>query len=199
LEDPSNRLQWRHSPRRLSAEEIRDAMLFAAGTLNRERPVGSAAKELKVMEMRNNGPEAGRIDREAHASVHRSVYLPLIRGLTPRELEVFDFANQGSVTGGRDTTTVATQALYLLNDPLVKQQSAAMTRRVLQDGRDDGTAIAAAYRLAFGRNATEAEVERVRGYLKDYAAAQKTPDSKTAAWASFCHALFASAEFRYLR
>src|SRR5262249_41907133 len=59
--DPPNRLIWRHSPRRLDAEEIRDTMLAAAGKLNLNRPEGSAAKDLKVMELRNNGAEAKQL------------------------------------------------------------------------------------------------------------------------------------------
>ena len=61
--DPANRLVWRHSPRRLDAEEIRDAMLAAAGTLDLDRPEASPAKDLKVMELPNNGPLARRAGR----------------------------------------------------------------------------------------------------------------------------------------
>ena len=46
-------------------------------------------------------------------------------------LEVFDFAEQGMVTGSRDTTTVATQALYLLNDPFVRQQALTLAEPLL--------------------------------------------------------------------
>ncbi|OAI53249.1 hypothetical protein AYO44_04250 [Planctomycetaceae bacterium SCGC AG-212-F19] len=205
--DPANRLVWRHSPRRLDAEEIRDAMLAAAGQLDLARPEGSPAKELKVMEMRNNGPDAGRMEGEARTSRHRSVYLPLIRALTPRALEVFDFAEQGMVTGSRDTTTVATQALYLLNDPFVRQQSFALAERVLQRSDiDDPGRLQSAYRLTLGRPATAAEVERAQRYLGEYEKALRqrvvagsAPAPTTAAWASFCQVLLASAEFRYAR
>jgi len=203
--DPANRLVWRHSPRRLDAEEIRDAMLAAAGKLVLERPMGSPAKDMKVTELTDNGPDAKRITDEAAKSVHRSVYLPLLRGLTPRALEVFDFAEQGMVTGSRDTTTVAPQALYLLNDPFVRQQSQSMAERLLQScDLDDETCIRLAYWLALSRSATVKEIERAQSYLSDYeAAASKVktppPDPRTAAWASFCQALLASAEFRYVR
>ncbi len=86
--DPANRLVWRHSPRRLDAEEIRDATLAAAGNLDLARPEGSPARDFKVVELRNNGPEAKRLAKFALASRHRSVYLPLLRGVTPRSLEV---------------------------------------------------------------------------------------------------------------
>jgi hypothetical protein len=208
--DPGNRLIWRHAPRRLEAEEIRDAMLVAAGTLDLARPEGSPAKTLKVIEIRNNGPEAKRLIGEALASRHRSVYLPLVRGLVPPALEVFDFAEQGMVTGKRDTTTVPTQALYLMNDPFVRQQAQALARRVLgRSGRDDTAGIHLAYRLTLGRLAQPGEIKRARSYLADYqalaakrsdsTAADESADPGSAAWASFCQALLASAEFRYIK
>jgi hypothetical protein len=199
--DPDNRLLWRHSPRRLDAEEIRDAMLAAAGRLVLARPKGSPAKDLKVMEMQNNGAEATRIEKEGRASLHRSLYLPLLRSLVPQALEVFDFANQGFVTGRRDTTTVATQGLYLLNDPFVRDQSRAMADRLL--GRkdvDDAERIDSAYRLTLSRTATATEIRRAEAYLSDCGEllrGSKDPDA--AAWASFCQALLGSAEFRFVR
>jgi hypothetical protein len=255
--DPANRLVWRHAPRRLSAEEIRDATLAAAGTLDRTRPEASAARDLKVMELPNNGPLARSLGEKAAASVHRSVYLPLLRGLTPRSLEVFDFAEQATVTGSRDTTTVATQALYLLNDPFVRRQSLNLAERLLsRTDLDDAGRVELAYRLALGRPASGSEIERVTAYLSDYepaardvlASAPAAPEPKAeavvavvdadatkdkaatkappppvnpdeviqvdapikeevvlpsspraAAWASFCQALFGSAEFRYVK
>ena len=167
--DPANRLVWRHAPRRLDAEEIRDATLAASGKLDRARPEASPAKDLKVMELPNNGPVARGIVEKGRASTHRSLYLPLLRGLTPTSLEVFDFAEQGMVTGHRDTTTVATQALYLLNDPFVRRQALNLAERVLDRGElDDAGRVDLAYRLTLGRSPSRAEVERTKGYLADF-------------------------------
>jgi len=203
--DPANRLIWRHGPRRMDAEEIRDAMLAASGELDLNRPAGSPAQNLKVMELRNDGPEAKRLAEYSLASKHRSLYLPQLRGLTPRSLEVFDFAEQGMVTGSRDTTTVATQALYLLNDPFVRQQAAALSARLLGASElDDAGRIALAYRLTLGRSATVQETERTKNYITEYAAASRNEGEEpaaalSAAWSSLCQAILASAEFRYLR
>jgi hypothetical protein len=201
--DPANRLVWRHSPRRLDAEEIRDAMLAVAGNLERARPKGSAAMEMKVIELTNVSPEAKRIEKACEASMHRSIYLPLLRTLTPRSLEVFDFAEQGLVTGSRDSTTVATQALYLLNDPFVRQQAQALALCVHEPkDLDDAARITLAYRLALSRPATAKEIERARGYLAEYERAAREgaiADSRGAAWASFAQAILASAEFRYVK
>jgi hypothetical protein len=203
--DPANSLVWRHSPRRLDAEEIRDAMLALAGKLDRLPPKNSAARSLKVMELTDKSPLAKSLNDEATRSRHRSIYLPLLRGLTPRALEVFDFAEQGMVTGSRFTTTVAPQALYLLNDPFVRQQAQALAQQLLgRSASDDAGRLDRAYRLAVGRPATAQEIERARSYIADYETAVRAErvaptDGRTAAWASFCQALLASAEFRYIR
>jgi cytochrome c553 len=199
--DPGNRLVWRHSPRRLDAEEIRDAMLAAAGNLDRTRPKGSAAMNMKVIELTNNGPEAKRILLAADNSIQRSVYLPLVRTLVPRSLEVFDFAEQGMVTGSRDTTTVPTQALYLLNDPFVQKQAVAVAKRVLDRADlDDTRRIQLAYRQLLTRPATAKECDRAHHYLAEYeAAAEKLVNPRLASWTSFCQAILASAEFRYIK
>jgi len=92
--------------------------------------------------------------------------------LTPTSLEVFDFAEQGMVTGNRDTTTVATQALYLLNDPFVRRQSLALAKRLLaQAGSDDPRRIDRAYRLTIGRPPTANELVRAESYLAQFARA----------------------------
>jgi len=199
--DPGNRLIWRHSPRRLDAEELRDAMLAAAGALDRARPKGSLAGHFKVTEMTNNGAQAKKLEEQAHASEHRSVYLPLVRGLTPRPLEVFDFADQGLVTGSRDSTTVAPQALYLLNDPFVSRQAHALAERVQRAKDDDEQRAARIYRFALARTPTPKETERALAYIAEYESAlrDETPTPRAAAWASFCHAILASAEFRFVR
>ncbi len=200
--DPGNRLVWRHSPRRLDAEEIRDAMLAASGKLDRARPATSVSHELKVIELSNVSPLAKKLEAEAAQSLHRSVYLPLVRLITPRALDVFDFAEQGMVTGSRDVTTVATQALYLLNDPFVREQSKHLAERLLQNKLDDHDRVHLAYRVTLSRPATEKEVVRATIYVTGFEADARNAaiaDARTAAWASFCQAILASAEFRFVR
>src|SRR5436305_9787985 len=99
-----------------------------------------------MRELPNNGPEAKKLAEQASASRHRSVYLPQLRGLVPASLEVFDPAEQGMVTGSRDATTVAPQALYLLNDLFVWQQSRALAEQLLrQTALNDAGRIHTAY------------------------------------------------------
>ncbi len=172
--DPGNRLVWRHTPRRLEAEELRDAMLAAAGTLDRSRPEGSPARALRMVEMRDNGPEAKTIHEAADRSRLRGVYLPLLRGVTPKALEVFDPADQTLVSVARDATTVPGQALFLLNSPFVRQQSLALAERVLAEkSAADAHRVTSAYHLALGRTPTAAEVERALEFVGDYESAYR--------------------------
>jgi cytochrome c553 len=187
--DPQNQLVWRHTPRRLAAEEIRDATLAISGKLNLTPIDGSPAKDYPVIELRNNGPEAKKLQQTARESTHRSVYLPLLRTLVPESLQVFDFAEQGLVTGHRDLTTVAPQALYLLNDPFVRRQSLVLAERLLARGDlDDAGRVYWAYRATVGRTPTRAEIDRALAFLSDFeVAAQEEfakPDSMLVAAAA---------------
>lgn len=167
--DPMNRWTWRHSPRRLDAEEIRDSMLAASGLLDRTRPKGSTAGGMRVIELNNNGPEARRILEAAAASVHRSIYLPQVRGITPTSLDVFDYGDQGMVNGQRARTTVAPQALYLLNDPFVEKQSLSLAERLLSNGSpDDLERVTRAYWMTVARAPTNTELDRALQFLSSY-------------------------------
>jgi cytochrome c553 len=172
--DPANKLVWRHSPRRLDAEEIRDATLLAAGTLDPKRPGPSPAQELKMVEMRDNGPEAASINKQADTGTYRSVYLPLLRGVTPRSLEAFDPVEQTLVTGSRDSTTVPGQALFLLNSDFVRKQALVLAERLLNENdATDASRVEQAYRRIVGRSPSEKEIERARAFLGEYESAYR--------------------------
>lgn len=169
--DPANRLVWRHSPRRLDAEELRDSFLVASNALDRQPPKGSAAQALRVIELRNNGPESQQLTEIANNSKSRSIYLPLLRTLVPGSLEVFDFADQGLVSGQRETTTVPTQSLYLLNDTLVRKNALLFAESLLiRSEIDDRARVEQAYSVTLGRTPTTPEVDRALAFVKDYEA-----------------------------
>ena len=163
------------------------------------------------------------------------------------------------VSGNRDVTTVATQALYMLNDPFIRRHSLNLSKRLLDaESTDEATQVNEAYRLLLGREATAAETARAIEFLAAYetalnaseavdkqlVAADLQPetvstastngtsaasgakddnepppdpdqivyadapvkeeslgpvDARTAAWLSFCQALFGSVECRYVK
>jgi Protein of unknown function (DUF1549)/Protein of unknown function (DUF1553)/Planctomycete cytochrome C len=170
--DPANALVWRHSPRRLDSAELRDAMLAAAGSLSSGKRKETPTRELKMVEIRDNGPEARSILEKADASHERSVYLPRLRGITPRPLEAFDPVDQTLVTGSRQVTTVPGQALYLLNSSFVRRQALALAGRLLDQKTTDNDRIRALYHVVLGRLPTQPEVERSQAFVAEYETAQ---------------------------
>jgi hypothetical protein len=106
-----------------------------------------------------------------------------------------------------ETTTVATQALFLMNSPFIAEQSRRMAERLLAhdaavDTAGDSTTarIELAYRLTLTRAPSEAEVRSIRAYLVE--AGKQTGDRKPTpaqVWAGVCQMLFSSAEFLYVR
>lgn len=193
--DPENRLLWRMNPRRLEAEALRDAVLAVSGTLD------LSPGEKSIVQTVGNG-DVGRNLRPAQFSsphTKRSVYLPIVRGVVPEMLRVFDFPEPSIIAGARDVTTVPTQALYMMNSPFVTQQSTEMADRLMEERDSDAERIRYAYELALCRAATGPEVERSLEFIAaacDRNSNQK--DSEAIAWAGFCQVLLASAEFRYL-
>jgi hypothetical protein len=122
-----------------------------------------------MVEMRDNGPEARTIHEQADRRTYRSVYLPLLRGVSPHALEAFDPVEQTLVTGQRDATTVPGQALYLLNSSFVRRQSLALAEQLLRaKDATDADRIRTAYRLTLGRVPADKEVERARTFLAEY-------------------------------
>jgi hypothetical protein len=176
--DPENRLVGRYARKRLEAECIRDAMLAVSGKLSAERGGPTYPATLAA----DYGYKA--------ADTRRSVYLPVFRNALPEALEAFDFADPSLVTGRRNTSTVAPQALYLLNHPFPAEQAKLAAGRLLAEKHaDDAARITRAYRLALGREPTAGEREVATKFL-----AKAGADG----WAAVFHALFASADFRYV-
>ncbi len=199
--DPDNHLLWHTAQRRLDAEAIRDAMLAASGQLDSVPPTGSVVSAV------GDGYIGKGIRPEIFSGYEgkkRSVYLPVVRDFVPEALEVFDFAEPSLVVASRDTTNVPSQALYMMNNDFVRAQAGAMATRILATSLDYPARLNLAYHLALGRPATEAERKRADQYLLNEARAiipLKNGDKNAAsllAWSTFCQALFASAEFRYL-
>ncbi len=177
--DADNLLFGRANRRRLEAECIRDAILAASGKLTEHTggptfPVNMAAD----------------YSFKSNLDV-RSVYLPAFRNSIPELLEVFDMADTSMVTGKRNASTVAPQALFLLNNPWVTEQAKHTATKLLAAKIDDDARLTRAYRETLGREPTDGERAVAVRYLKANAA------NPPVAWAGLVHALFASADFRF--
>jgi mono/diheme cytochrome c family protein len=206
--DPGNRLLGRTTRRRLDAESLRDALLAVSGRL--DRAVGGAdSGELLFREAENIGarirPNRVQADHPVYTtSTRRSLYLPVVRNAVPDVLALFDGADPNGVTAVRNDTTVASQALFLLNHPFVREQSLHFARLLLTDPKaTDADRIALAHRLALAREPLASEAAEVARFLDAYQtrarAKGRTPDeARLGAWQSFCQTLFCRNEFLYV-
>jgi hypothetical protein len=165
-------------------------MLAAAGTLEATPPVGSPVGTLEGATRREELLAPILADKPV-----RSVYLPILRDKLPDALEVFDAAEPAFVTGDRDETNVATQALYLMNDKDVMAAADAFAARVLSMSGDEDAHIGQAFLLALGRKPDGTEIEAVRRFLHEQQ--KKGKDARERAWSAFVQTLFQCAEFRY--
>ena len=184
--DPENKLLWHANRRKLDAEAIRDTVLQVSGQLDRAR----GGPLLKPGTSADYGYK--------HTDTRRSVYSPVLRNSLPELFEAFDFADPSLVVGKRSDSTVAPQALFMMNHPWVIEQSQAAAKKLLAEPlTDDRTRVTRAYRLVLGRAPSEGEITLALKYLPADSTASDAA-KRTEAWAHFYQALFASVDFRYL-
>ncbi len=204
--DPGNRLLWRQNLRRLEAEAIRDAMLFVNGSLNLQ--VGGPAiypqLSAEVLSTQSR-PGSGWGKSPVADRSRRSIYIYVKRTLTVPLMDSFDQPNPDKPDPGRATTTIAPQALILLNSGFSDVQSTRMAARLRRDvGSEPRHQIEYAYRLTLGRNPTTAEqeislafLERQRKRLRGLSGESESADARVAL-ARFCRLLMNLNEFVYI-
>ena len=124
----------------------------------------------------------------------RSVYLPIVRDEEPRSLAVFDFADSSAIIGQRESSHTADQALYMLNNPFVIQQSRAMAERINRVCATEKDKVTMAFNLVYTRDPSTTERVETEKFLAKF-----TNDSdKNEGLRAVCQSLFASAEFRFV-
>jgi Protein of unknown function (DUF1553)/Protein of unknown function (DUF1549)/Planctomycete cytochrome C len=190
--DPEGRLLWRMPKRRLEAEAIRDAMLFASGELDCSSIDGSlVARIIGDRPISLIGLDK-RLPMDLDGSVHRSVYLPVIRDRLPDVLNLFDFAEPSFVVGHRETTNVPVQAFYLMNSEFVQLRAKALAAQLLRETATEEDLVQLAFQRCFNRNPDSEEMVRAIDYLS------VEDVDKQLLTSSFCQAMFCTAEFRNL-
>ncbi|MEM8733279.1 MAG: PSD1 and planctomycete cytochrome C domain-containing protein [Planctomycetota bacterium] len=122
----------------------------------------------------------------------RSVYLPVVRDEIPRSLEVFDFVDSSTITGVREQSNTANQALYLMNNPFVDRQAEAFAKRLNGISSRAEEQVESAFLIAFSRPPSKTEQRGSLRFLRGF------DGDRDLAIKAFCQSLLASAEFRYL-
>ncbi|MGC9941459.1 MAG: PSD1 and planctomycete cytochrome C domain-containing protein [Verrucomicrobiota bacterium] len=161
--DPENTFVWRASPRRLTAEQLRDSILTASGRLDLEPPQYSVTAEFGDGYY---GVNIWESDLPQHY-YKRSVYLPVPRDMVPDVLAVFDLPNPNLVGALREDTTSPSQELFLLNNALVEDEALHLARNLEQNKKlSEKGRIRQAYLTIFQREPTSGEIKQARKFIK---------------------------------
>jgi hypothetical protein len=169
--DPENRLLWMFPRQRLDFEATRDSLLAIAGRL--DKTVGGPS-------VTNNLTAAGR---------RRTLYTHLDRLNVPGLLRTFDFPTPDATSPERTGTTIAPQALFLMNHPLVDASAREVVQRPdVAKLTESRARIERIHRLLFARPPSADECALAESYLA-------AEDNRESAWQRYVHALMQTNEF----
>ncbi|QJW97778.1 PSD1 and planctomycete cytochrome C domain-containing protein [Frigoriglobus tundricola] len=198
--DPANVLYSRAPLARLDAEALYDSLLLVAGKLDETRGGPADAVQARKDGLVTPGGTA--------RGWRRLVYVQQTRKQPATHAETFDFPQMNPNCTERRDSTVAPQALYLMNNGMVDQLAAEFAKRVRREAGDDRTKqIEAVYLIAMSRFPTDEEKQLGRDALRDLAAAWDKPLAsgkptrdavELKALTNYCHAVLNSASFLYV-
>ncbi|MBL9178616.1 MAG: DUF1549 domain-containing protein [Verrucomicrobiaceae bacterium] len=171
--DAGNKLYWRMNAKRLELEPLRDTLLHLAGQLTFDRPEG-------IQVAGSGGTGRGRTRMLLGVEEpYRTIYLPVVRDVVPELFNTFDFPAPTQIKGQRDVTTVAPQALFFMNNPLVEEISAEIADKA---GKD----VKAIYRTVLGREPSMEELSDAEEFKREIGIE------------TLVQSLLGTAEFRYV-
>jgi hypothetical protein len=213
--DPENRLVGRMGLRRLEAEALRDAMLAASGRLNVKAfgpPVPVTHDEVGQVVIGNDirnpgdGTPMGKVKSLDGEEFRRSIYVQVRRSLPLAMLESFDGPTLTPNCENRHVSTVATQALMLLNSGFIHEQAAFLAERVRKEAPGDARAqIRLAWRLVYAAEPTARELDQASAFLLKqtelFKSAKSTPNApapEVQALTNFGQALLSANRFLYI-
>ncbi len=187
--DPSNRLLWRMPRRRLEGELIRDSILAVAGTLDRKTggPPIHPYIDPALWQSSTGRTWPGKPDNDPE-TWRRSVYVSHKRTIPLPMLEVFDKPDAAGSCARRNRSTIAPQALMLMNNAAVGLQARYFAQRVEREAPGPEAWIERAYHLALGRSPSASERSASLDFVR----------SGPHGLVDFCQALFNLNEFVYI-
>jgi hypothetical protein len=173
--DSENTLLWRHPKMRLEAESIRDSMLFVSGVLD-ESMYGPGTLDESMKR------------RSIYFFVKRSKLIPL--------MVLFDAPEPLSSMGQRVSTTIAPQALALMNNPQVRQWAKGFSGRL--KGKTFEDSVRMGYEIALGRPPSSQESKEAVKFLEEQRQAYGGANASDLALEDFCQSLLCLNEFVYV-
>jgi hypothetical protein len=188
--DPENNLVWHAEVRRLSAEQVRDAILHASGDLNSGMHEGVVRFALPASLA--NSRYAWTKDEAQASAKKRSIYLIQRRNLPNPSLEAFDFPDRNLSCSNRNDTVTAVQALALLNDPEIFDHAQNLAANIMQKtGNNTHLQIQAGFLAILKRSPDSKELEQSRVFIEVTSAAVDPLERL----ADLLHALLNTSEF----
>lgn len=209
--DPDNRLLWRMNRRRLEAESLWDTVHAVAGTLNLEMGGRPVMPPLANEELTNKA--VWTVSGDPKQQVRRGLYIIVRRNFRFPLFDVFDAPVNAVSCGERDCSTVAPQALWLLNNRTAFGQAQEFAARLVHEvGEQPDAWVNRAWELALGRAPSEDErrdsarlltsletENATREAPKELSAElSKLPPARAAALCEYCLALFNLNEFVFI-
>lgn len=164
--DPQYESYAAFTPRRLSAEELRDAMLSVSEQLNDAiggipcRPIINAEVALQPRQVMGTFAAAWTPNPKPAQRNRRSIYVLKLRGLVDPSLEVFNAPSPDFSCERRDTSTVTPQVFAMFNSNSTHARALALANDVMTDDADPTEVIRRIYSRLFGRDATDKEIRR---------------------------------------
>ena len=222
--DPDHRFYAGMPLRRLEAEAIRDSVLAVSGKLNTKafgRPIPVMADRVGQFVIGKENLNAGRpgaVIPMQGEQFRRSVYVQVRRSRPLAVLDTFDMPAMSPNCESRARSTVAPQALMMMNNDFIVEQSEHFARRVRREAIDDVRSQAArAWLLAFGRDPSRVELDDAMTFIAEQSEILRQRISKSKlnlpksknrkapkadidlqSLASFCQILLSSNEFLYI-
>jgi hypothetical protein len=166
--DPENKLLWRFNRQRLEAEQIRDAILAVAGTLNHKQGGPSVMVPIdQGLVHQLYKPSQWAPAKDPTEYTRRSIYLIAKRNLRLPFMEVFDAPDAQVSCPRRESSTHAPQALELLNGAFTNEQAEALAKRLEAEAPGNvRKQIDLGYRLVTSRPARPQEIQAALIFLK---------------------------------
>ena len=208
LADPENRFLARRRPRRLESEILRDSMLGVAGSLDTRMYGPSFRPPIapEAMQARNVRPPYPRDAKDTPETRRRSVYMFHKRVVQYPLMQAFDAPDAQVSCGQRMNTTVAPQALALLNDPFVRLRAEEFADRLKTEaGARPEAQVRLGFRLALAREPDSEELAAATAFVERQVLdrtgrgdSRSPEEARRLALADFCQSLFGLNEFIYV-
>jgi hypothetical protein len=172
--EPNNDYYWRANRRRLEAEALRDAVLQISGEITLARPEASPVYGFdrnRLVQLNNKQVEPWETE-----STLRSVYVPVVRNMVNRFYETFDFPEPSETHGSREVTTVAPQALFLMNNTFVERNALVAAERLIAKTDSAEERVRRAYRQTLSREPTAKEIASAVRFIEAAEAGYVEPE-----------------------